>query len=101
MEIRKTQVFADWLDGLRDLHGRARIQARIERMATGNFGDVAPVGQGVSEMRIHLGPGYRVYFKQSGRLLIVLLAGSDKDSQAKTIKMARTMAINLQGEDDE
>jgi len=64
MEIRKTEVFARWVDGLRDIRARARVLARIERFAAGNSGDVAPVGEGVSELRIDYGPGYRVYFKK-------------------------------------
>lgn len=64
VEIRKTEVFADWLDGLRDIRARARVQVRIERLAMGNPGDVGPVGEGVSELRIDYGPGYRVYFKR-------------------------------------
>ena len=95
IEIRKTNVFAEWLNGLRDLKGRARVQARIERLAQGNPGDVQPVGEGVSEMRIHFGPGYRVYFKQQGRILIILLAGGDKSTQAKDIKTALKLARNL------
>jgi len=94
-EIRKTALFAQWLDSLRDLQARARIQARIERLAAGNPGDVEPVGEGVSELRIDYGPGYRVYFKRRGRELIVLLAGSDKRSQAKDIKTALRLARNL------
>lgn len=66
IEIRKTDLFAHWLDELRDIHARARIQVRIERLAAGNPGDVEPVGEGVSELRINYGPGYRVYFKQRG-----------------------------------
>jgi putative addiction module killer protein len=95
MEIRKTDVFSEWLDGLRDLRGRARIQARIERLALGNPGDVQPVGEGVSEMRIHFGPGYRVYFKQHGKTWVILLAGGDKSTQAKDIKTALKLARNL------
>jgi len=95
IEIRKTDVFAHWLDDLRDLHARARIQTRIERLAGGNPGDVEPVGEGVSELRIDHGPGYRVYFKQRGRELIVLLAGGDKSTQAKDIKAALRLARNL------
>src|SRR5690606_30387905 len=76
-EIRKTAWFADWLDGLRDLQGRARVQARIERLAAGNAGDVRPVGRGVSELRIDFGPGYRVYFARRGDRAIVLLVGGD------------------------
>lgn len=95
IEIRKTDVFAEWLDGLRDIKGRARVQARIERLALGNPGDVQPVGEGVSEMRIHFGPGYRVYFKQQGHILIILLAGGDKSTQTKDIKTALKLARNL------
>ena len=66
-EIRKTEVYARWLDGLRDIHARARVLVRIERLAAGNAGDVRPVGEGVSEMRIDYGPGYRVYYTKRGR----------------------------------
>jgi putative addiction module killer protein len=95
MEIRKTDVFAIWLDGLRDMRARARILARIERLASGNPGDVRPVGQGVSELRIDYGPGYRVYYKQHGQLVIFLLAGGDKRTQAKDIETASRLAQNL------
>jgi putative addiction module killer protein len=95
IEIRKTNVFAQWLDGLRDLQGRARVQARIERLAAGNPGDVEPVGEGVSELRISYGPGYRVYFKKRAPDLILLLAGGDKSTQAKDIKAALRLARNL------
>jgi len=95
IEIRKTKVFGQWLDALRDSQARARVQARIERLAGGNPGDVEPVGEGVSELRINYGPGYRVYFKQRGRELIILLAGGDKSTQAKDIKTALRLARNL------
>lgn len=95
IEVRKTVVFAQWLDGLRDLKGRARVQARIERFAMGNPGDVRPVGEGVSEMRIDYGPGYRVYFKKRGREVVIFLAGGDKSTQAKDIKAALRLARNL------
>jgi len=91
-EIRKTEVFAKWLDGLDDIHARARILARIERLAAGNPGDAEPVGEGVSELRIDYGPGYRVYYRQCGQSLIVLLAGGDKHSQARDIKTALRLA---------
>lgn len=96
IEIRKTERFAKWLDGLRDLRARARIQARIERLAWGNPGDVSPVGEGVSEMRLDYGPGYRVYFKRRGDALIVLLAGGDKSTQAKDIRAALRLARGLE-----
>lgn len=95
IEIRKTEAFSQWLDSLHDLQARARVQVRIERLAAGNPGDVEPVSEGVSELRINYGPGYRVYFKQRGRELIILLAGGDKSSQAKDIKAALRLARNL------
>ena len=95
IEIRKTEVFVQWLDGLRDLQARARILVRIERLAAGNPGDVEPVGEGVSELRINYGPGYRVYFRQRGRELIILLAGGDKSTQARDIKSALRLARDL------
>lgn len=95
IEIRKTAVFVQWLDDLRDIQARARVQARIERLGAGNPGDVEPVGEGVSELRINYGPGYRVYFKQRGQELIILLAGGNKSTQAKDIKAALRLARNL------
>jgi putative addiction module killer protein len=95
LEIRKTDTYAKWLDGLRDIHARARVQARVERLATGNPGDVKPVGAGVSELRIDYGPGYRVYYTMRGRSLIILLAGGDKRTQAADIKTALRLAHNL------
>ena len=94
-EIRKTETYAQWLDGLRDIRARARIQVRVERLATGNAGDVMPVGEGVSEMRIDYGPGFRVYFTKRGREVVVLLAGGDKRTQATDIKTALRLAHNL------
>jgi putative addiction module killer protein len=95
VEIRKTAIFAHWLDGLRDLQARARIQARIERLALGHRGDVKPVGEGVSELRINHGPGYRVYYKQRGRELVIILVGGDKSTQARDISSALRLARNL------
>ena len=95
LEIRKTEVFAHWLDGLRDLRGRAKVQVRIERLAAGNPGDVQPVGEGVSELRIDYGPGYRVYFKKIGPEVVILLAGGDKRTQAADIKTALRLARSL------
>ena len=94
-ELRKTARFARWLDELRDLQGRVRIQARIERLAAGNPGDVAPVGEGVSELRVDVGPGYRVYFTRRGRTVIVLLAGGSKHTQPADIKAALQLARGL------
>lgn len=95
MEIRRTEVFVKWLDGLSDVHVRARILVRVERLAAGNPGDVKPVGEGVSEMRIDYGPGYRVYYKKDGRDILILLAGGDKQGQARDIKTALSLARNL------
>ena len=95
IEIRKTDTFAKWIDGLRDIRARARILVRIERLSLGNPGDVKPVGEGVSELRIDCGPGYRVYYKKIGRTVVILLAGGDKRTQAKDIKSALRLAQNL------
>jgi putative addiction module killer protein len=95
IEIRKTNLFARWLDELRDLQARARIQARIERLASGNPGDVESIGEGVLELRIHYGPGYRVYFKKVEQKLIILLAGGNKSTQSKDIKISLKLARNL------
>ncbi|MBE2197979.1 MAG: type II toxin-antitoxin system RelE/ParE family toxin [Anaerolinea sp.] len=95
IEIRKTETFVKWLDGLRDIKARSRILVRIERLAAGNQGDVKPVGEGVSELRIDHGPGYRVYFVKRGQAVIILLAGGDKRTQAKDIKTAIRLAQNL------
>jgi putative addiction module killer protein len=95
IEVRKTSEFDQWLDGLRDIHARARVQSRIERLAAGNPGDVKPVGEGVSELRIDYGPGYRVYFVQKGPVSIILLAGGDKSTQARDIKTALRLSRNL------
>jgi putative addiction module killer protein len=94
-QIRKTDVYATWIDGLADMKGRARILVRIERLAAGNPGDVKPVGEGVSELRIDFGPGYRVYFTKRGREVVILLAGGDKSTQATDIKTALRLARNL------
>ncbi|NET40037.1 MAG: type II toxin-antitoxin system RelE/ParE family toxin [Cyanothece sp. SIO1E1] len=95
-EIRQTEIFANWFKSLRDRRAKARIQARIDRMELGNFGDVAPVGEGVSELRIHYGPGYRVYFVQRNSVVIVLLSGGDKSSQNSDIKKAKELAKQLE-----
>jgi putative addiction module killer protein len=83
------------LDGLNDIRARARILVRIERLAAGNPGDVKPVGEGVSELRIDYGPGYRVYYQKQGRKVVILLAGGDKNTQAKDINTALRLARNL------
>jgi len=93
--IHTTDVFDSWFAGLRDPQAAARIKGRIRRAEEGNLGDCAPVGEGVSEMRIHYGPGYRVYFAQHGIEGVVLLAGGDKSTQAKDIKAALKLAQQL------
>ncbi len=95
LEIQKTETYSTWIDALRDLKGRAKIQVRIERLVAGNPGDAGPVGEGVSELRIDFGPGYRVYYKKKGKEIVILLAGGDKSSQAKDIQMAKELARNL------
>lgn len=95
IEVRKTEVFARWLDGLRDIRARARIQARLERLVMGNFGDAKPVGEGVSELRVDYGPGYRVYFIRRGQELVILLAGGDKSTQTRDIQTALRMARSV------
>jgi putative addiction module killer protein len=91
-EIRQTETYARWERGLRDSIARAAITARVVRLAHGNPGDVKPVGDGVSEMRIHYGPGYRVYFQQRGATIILLLCGGDKRSQARDIATAKLLS---------
>lgn len=95
LEIRKTETFIQWLDGLADGRARARVLVRVRRLAEGNAGDVKPVGEGVSEMRIDYGPGYRVYFTKQGHEIVVLLAGGDKRTQSADIKTALRLARNL------
>ena len=93
--IRQTDLYARWFDGLRDRQARARILVRVRRLSLGNPGDVGPVGEGVLEMRIDYGPGYRVYFVSHGEQLVILLAGGDKQSQAGDIHAARELARSL------
>ena len=95
IEVRETEVFSEWLSGLRDARAKAEIARRVRRLALGNTGDVKPVGEGVSELRIHYGPGYRVYYRQRGSLLIVLLCGGDKSSQTKDITLALKLAKEI------
>jgi putative addiction module killer protein len=98
VQVRQTERFVRWLEGLRDLRGRAKVLARIERLIGGNPGDAKPVGDGVSELRISFGPGYRVYYLQKGSTLIILLAGGDKSSQAKDIQAALQLVNTLSEE---
>jgi putative addiction module killer protein len=97
-EVQKTDEFDEWLSGLADHKAQAKIVSRIERLGLGNPGDVKPVGEGVSEMRVPHGPGYRVYFKQTGKIVILLLCGGDKSNQDKDIRRAKQMAAELRKE---
>ena len=92
IEVRQTEMYAEWFETLRDRQARTRIDLRIRRLSLGNPGDVKPIGQGVSELRIDYGPGYRVYFVQRGQTLIILLAGGDKRTQDRDIKAAIELA---------
>ena len=95
VEVRQTDAFSQWLKSLRDAKGQYAIAKRIARMQSGLMGDVKPVGEGVSEARLDVGPGYRLYFVQRGKALVFLLCGGDKGSQAKDIKRAKEMAALL------
>lgn len=95
IEVRQTEEYSEWFANLRDIQARARINARIRRLSLGNPGDVKPVGEGVSELRVDYGPGYRVYFLQRGREVVILLAGGDKRTQQKDIQTALELARYL------
>lgn len=95
IEIRQTDEYESWFEKLRDREARFRILARIRRLSLGNLGDIRSVGEGVSELRIPYGPGYRVYVKQQGATLIVLLAGGDKSSQKRDVERAKELARGL------
>jgi putative addiction module killer protein len=95
IEIRQTELYSRWYKSLRDRQARARIDVRIRRLSLGNPGDVKPVGEGLSELRIDYGPGYRIYFVQRGQKLVILLAGGDKHTQDRDIKMALELAREL------
>ena len=95
LEIRETPAYAAWFVALRDRTARARIDIRIRRLSFGNSGDIRPVGDGVSELRIHYGPGYRIYLTRQGDAVVILLARGDKSSQDKDIRLAKDLARNL------
>lgn len=96
--IEQTETFRDWISSLRDLSGRIAILRRIDRVAHGNLGEIKPLGDGVSEMKIDKGPGYRVYYMRRGELVILLLAGGDKSSQERDIKRAKQLAREMNNE---
>lgn len=95
MEVIRTDTYDRWIRNLRDSRARNRILVRINRLISGNPGDVKPVGEGVSELRINYGPGYRVYYKQEGSKILILLVGGDKSSQSRDIRKALQLAKNL------
>jgi putative addiction module killer protein len=95
LEIRESSAYASWFAALRDRTAKVRIDIRIRRLSLGNFGDTRPVGEGVIELRIHYGPGYRIYLKKQGDALVILLAGGDKSSQDNDIRLAKDLARNL------
>lgn len=97
VELIRSGTFDGWLSGLRDRRAVARITARLDRLASGNTGDAAPVGEGVSELRIDYGPGYRVYFIQRGPVLVILLCGGDKSTQGRDIRQAKILAEQWKG----
>lgn len=96
IEVRQTEAFKEWLEKLRDRRAAAKIAARLARLELGNFGDAEPVGEGVSELRIHYGPGYRAYFVHRGEVLVIVLCGGDKSSQDRDIKRAKKLARELE-----
>ncbi len=96
LEIRKTEIFENWFNNLKDKRAKVRIQARIDRVEMGNLGDVSPVGDGVSELRIFYGPGYRVYFVQKGLTVVILLTGGDKGSQESDITKAKKLSKQIE-----
>ena len=95
LEIRETPAYAAWFSALRDRTAKARIDIRIRRVSLGNSGDIRPIGEGLSELRIHYGPGYRIYLTKRGDTYVILLAGGDKSSQAQDIRLAKDLAQNL------
>lgn len=97
----RSDEFDTWLANLKDMVGRARIVHRIRSAELGNFGDCAPVGEGISEMRIHFGPGYRIYFKRQGTVVYLLLIGGNKSTQKRDIKRAMEIARELENEHGE
>jgi putative addiction module killer protein len=99
IEFKQTETFRKWRIRLRDERIRALIASRLDRLAFGNAGDVKPVGQGISELRIDYGPGYRIYFMRRGNTIIILLCGGDKSTQAKDIKTAKRLAAEWSKED--
>jgi putative addiction module killer protein len=94
-EVRKTDEFDKWLSALADQRAIAKIVSRIERLGLGNAGDVKPIGEGISEMRLTHGPGYRIYYKQTGKTIVLILCGGDKSTQDSDIKRAKEIARQI------
>jgi putative addiction module killer protein len=97
LELKQTEKFRIWRTRLRDERAKALIASRLDRLAYGHTGDAAPVGNGISELRIHFGPGYRIYFHRQGDTIVILLCGGDKSTQAKDIKSAKQQLDELKG----
>ena len=97
LELRQTEVFSEWLEALRDRQAKGRILARLKRLSLGNPGDVQPVGEGISELRIHCGPGYRVYYKQDGLALVLLLCGGNKDLAVSGYRVGQGIGKAVEG----
>jgi putative addiction module killer protein len=95
-ELKQTETFRKWRTGIKDQRARALIASRLDRLAYGHTGDAAPVGEGISELRIHHGPGYRIYFQRLGNTVILLLCGGDKDSQPRDIRLAQRLSKELE-----
>ena len=95
MKIKESNIYAKWFDGLKDIEARARIDRRIKRAARGDYGDVKPVGENVSELRFHFGPGYRIYFTERSGVIFFLLAGGTKKTQQEDIRLAKLIAAQI------
>ncbi len=95
MKIKQTKTFAKWFDGLKNRQAKMRIDRRVKKAARGDYGDVKPVGENVSELRFHFGPGYRVYFTERHGVLFILLAGGSKGTQHEDIELAKKIAANI------
>jgi len=100
-EIRKTSIFRKWMKKLKDVIAKAHIDRRIDRLSRGNPGDVEPIGEGCSEMKIDYGPGYRVYYKDTGREIIIILCGGDKSTQHEDIEVAKRLAREEEESDED
>ena len=100
VELKQTELFRKWRVRLKDERARALIASRLDRLAYGHAGDAVPVGAGISELRIHYGPGYRIYFHQQGNTVMILLCGGDKGSQARDIKTAKRLVHEWSSSDD-